>query len=508
MENQATDILVIGSGIAGLSFALKMAQRHPHREIAILAKTTLTRSNTHLAQGGIAAATEGNADDPENHYQDTLQASHFTADPAVAHKITHQAPQIIRDLIHWGVSFDQDANGQFNKAREGAHTYSRVLHNQDQTGAELISKLLGKAQEQPNIRFFPFHMALDLLTENHTCHGAMVWDKTGNILKRFPAQITYLASGGSGQVFRHSTNASVATGDATGLAQRAGLALQKMAYYQFHPTALYEPGLSATFLISEAIRGAGAILRNENGEAFMGNYHPQGDLASRNVVTQAEFDQLNESRNGCLYLDGTTIPEITWKTNFPTIYKKCTEQSLDPVEDWIPVLPAAHYQCGGIPVDESGQTELDGLYAGGECAYSGFHGNNRLASNSLLEGIALADWSARAIKINGLESYPHKPDHLPATTFQKPSKWWVNTQKNKIQKQMQTLTSASTPSQKPNSLLNYWDRLLKTWHAWQTEGYLLDKDFQELGNMAYTAKAITKDKLDTSKMKVKAMLTE
>jgi L-aspartate oxidase len=512
MEIQRTDILVIGSGIAGLSFALKMASSHPDHQIMILSKEGMTVSNTWLAQGGIAAVMEENGDSREQHALDTLKASQHTSDPTVTRKITKQAPDFIRELCHWGVSLDGNENGTFNKAQEGAHAFPRILHHKDHTGTELVTKLSLALEKFSNVTFYPYHMALDLMTKPYPhkkpgvrfCQGAYVMNVNSGSAKAISAPVTYLGCGGAGQVFPHTTNARIATGDGTALALRAGLTLKKMAYFQFHPTVFYQPGRSTTFLISEAVRGAGATLRNENGEAFMLRYHPQGDLAPRNIVTQAEFEQLEERGNGVLYLDGTPIPEITWKTHFPTIYEKCSALGLNPVKDWIPVLPAAHYQCGGIPVDKNGQTALKGLHAGGECAYSGLHGKNRLASNSLLEGMALADWSARAIKRNFPETYFYQHDQLPVTTYQKPSKSWIKSQKKQIQEQIQTLIFCSSASCSFNTLYHEFDQLLKTWQAWQTKGYVLDKDFQELGSMIYTARAITKDKQHSCQLEGKS----
>ena len=428
MEDINTDVLVIGAGIAGMSFALKMAERTPNLKIDLIAKSGLHTSNTQLAQGGIAAVTEEGKDTREKHFLDTLTASRNTSDPAITRKIINHAPEAIRELLDWGVSFDRNDNGTFNRGQEGAHSHPRVLHNKDQTGAELVQKLSQRLKECTNIHIHTYHMALDLRISDDTgnrkeschCQGAYAFDLCSGKPKVFSAPVTYLASGGAGQVFKHTTNASVATGDATAMALRAGLPLRKMGFYQYHPTVLYLESNCDNFLVSEAVRGAGAQLRNQTGEAFMANYHPLADLASRDMVTEAEYREMNKAGSPHLYLDATKIPEATWKTHFPGIYNHCLRHSINPVKNWIPVVPAAHYQCGGIPVDECGQTAMPGLFAGGECACSGLHGNNRLASNSLLEGVVLAQWTAQSLPEAFSDTHRDRTEPI-RWTLQKPS---------------------------------------------------------------------------------------
>lgn len=503
MKAAHIDILVIGSGIAGLSFALKTAQRFPDCQIAILSKEQIETSNTWLAQGGIAAVMDEQKDSCEQHFRDTLKASQNTSAANITRQITHQAPRLIKELCDWGVTFDANENGTFNQAQEGAHAYPRVLHHKDHTGTEIVQKLLLALDSFTNVSFYPHHMVLDLITTGKNsehpipkdCQGAYVMDTKNQIAKPFSAAVTYLACGGAGQIFPHTTNAFTATGDALGLGLKAGLPVKKMAHYQFHPTVFYNGDQTTSFLLTEALRGAGATLRNENGESFMKRYHKQGDLAPRDIVTRAEFDQLKKSKGACLYLDALRIPEVIWKTRFPKAYERCRNQGYHPMKHWIPVIPAAHYQCGGIPVDESGKTPIKGLYAGGECAYSGFHGHNRLASNSLLEGMALADWSAGTISGNDLRENISPNPGSPVATVQKPSQKWIDGLKRRIKKQMHTVTLDSIAQENPDHLIENLDQVLKIWHDWQTEGYVLDKDFQESGNMLYAARAIVKDKI-------------
>ncbi len=496
---ETTDVLIIGAGIAGLTFALKLAHQHPELRIDIISKGDLKTSNTQLAQGGIAAVMEEDKDSWEKHSRDTLLASHYTADKTISRKITKQAPKAIQELIKWGVTFDKNDNGTFSLSQEGSHSYPRILHCQDQTGAEIVEKLSRQLKAYSNIRALTYHMVLDLITiqNNHTitCAGAYLFDTCSERPKTISATATYLATGGSGQVFAHSTNAATATGDGAALALRAGLALEKMGYYQYHPTVLSAGQGPSTFLISEAIRGAGAKLRNPIGEAFMPRYHTMADLAPRDVVVQAEYEAMKANHTDHLYLDATVIPEVTWKTHFPAIYNQCLSCGINPVTHWIPVAPAAHYQCGGVPIDEQGRTTLPGLYACGECAFSGFHGNNRLASNSLLEGLVMAGWSANHWHFVHSSQKTAKPKDF-RWTFQKPSNDWIRTQRAFIKQEMEHFAMENVNTPQLQNAVSSFTRLLKTWYAWQSESYVLDKDFQELGDLLFAGRAILTGKLE------------
>lgn len=397
---QQTDYLVIGSGIAGLTFAIKIAERFRDREVVIVTKAGLLESNTKYAQGGIAAVYYHFRDSYEAHIKDTLIAGDGLCNREVVEMVVKEGPQRIRELIQWGVQFDRNKVGKFHLGKEGGHSFNRVLHHKDSTGLEIEETLVKRIKQLPNVRILPYHLALDLIihpshpdaTEKieQACMGAYVMNVHTLSVEPILAKTTLLASGGLGQVYETTTNPLVATGDGVAMAIRAGVELENMEFIQFHPTALYAPGENPAFLISEAVRGMGAILRNNQGEAFMKAYHHQADLAPRDSVARAIDHELKKSGKPYLYLDCSAIPEKDFAEHFPTILAKCHEYGIHPPKEMIPVAPAAHYSCGGIKTDIWGRTSLPNLYACGECASTGLHGANRLASNSLLEGLVFA----------------------------------------------------------------------------------------------------------------------
>ncbi len=401
-----TDYLVIGSGIAGLMFALKAAS---YGKVTIITKAALDESNTKFAQGGIASVMYP-PDYFEKHIEDTLRAGDGLNDEEVVRMVVTQAPERIKELIELGVEFDKKDNGQFELGREGGHSFHRILHHKDNTGQEIELKLIDRVRNHPDIEILENHFALDLITQHHlgypvsycqdniVCFGAYAQDvKTGQI-KTFLSKITYLATGGIGNIYQTTTNPSIATGDGIAMAYRAKAKITHMEFVQFHPTALYNPGERPAFLITEALRGFGAKLRNSKGELFMESYHPLGDLAPRDIVARAIDNEMKKHGVDFVFLDATHIPKAELKSHFPHIYEKCLSLGIDISKDMIPVVPAAHYSCGGVKVDHTGKTSIENLYAGGEVAATGLHGANRLASNSLLEAVVFAHNSALASK--------------------------------------------------------------------------------------------------------------
>lgn len=400
------DLLVIGSGIAGLSFAIKTAAKG--LRVAIVTKKASAESNTNHAQGGIACVFD-QADDFENHVRDTLVAGDGLCDEAVTRAIVEAAPERIRELIAIGVDFSKGEDGGYDLTREGGHSHRRILHAHDLTGKAIEDALLAVAAKNPNISFFEYHMAIDLITtarlkgskiaaadpENRVL-GAYVLDVASGEVLTFRAGAVVLASGGIGQVYQYTTNPDIATGDGIAMAYRAGAFVRNMEFVQFHPTAMYAPDGSRE-LISESVRGEGAILRDIKGRAFMKDYDARGDLAPRDIVARAIDAEMKKSGAPHVWLDITHKPADYLRERFPHIYNTCLTHGIDMAKEKIPVVPAAHYLCGGVKTDMNAATSVRGLYACGETACTGLHGANRLASNSLLEAVVLAHNGAAAV---------------------------------------------------------------------------------------------------------------
>ena len=389
-----TDFLVIGSGIAGLSFALQAAS---HGTVAIITKRAITESATNYAQGGIA--TVFSQDDTfAAHVEDTLVAGAGICHRDVVQMVVEDGPKIIERLIEWGVQFSTSGDS-FDLTREGGHSQRRILHADDVTGREIERALVAAAHSNPNIQIFEDHIGIDLITEAkvlrrrlkpNRCLGAHVLDINRNKVATFTAKITVLATGGAGKVYLYTCNPDVATGDGVAMAYRAGAAIGNMEFMQFHPTTLFHPH-AKSFLISEAVRGEGAILRRRDGTAFMDKYHKLKDLAPRDIVARAIDNEMKTSGDDCVYLDITHRGAEYISGRFPNIYQTCLEYGLDMTKEWLPVVPAAHYLCGGVAVDQNAETDIQQLYAIGEVAFTGLHGANRLASNSLLEAAVYAN---------------------------------------------------------------------------------------------------------------------
>lgn len=414
------DFLIIGSGIAGVSLALKAAR---HGTVALLSKCELGETNTAYAQGGIAAVTY----DPDNfqkHIEDTLNAGDGHCDIKAVEKVIREAPAQIEELLSWGVDFDRDEQGRFDLHKEGGHSEFRILHHKDTTGSEIQNRLINRLRETKNIEVFEDYFAIELLTQHHLgevvtlytpdieCYGAYVLDQHTNHIHTFLAKVTMLATGGIGSVYATTTNPTIATGDGIAMVHRARGAIRDMEFVQFHPTALYHPGDRPTFLITEAIRGYGAVLRCRDGREFMYKYDKRGSLAPRDIVARAIDNEMKTRGHDFVYLDVThKDPEETRK-HFPNIYKKCLELGIDITKDYIPVSPTQHYLCGGIVVDLNGRTSIKRLYAAGECSCTGLHGANRLASNSLIEAIVYAESAVQdaASQLNEIRFNEYIPD--------------------------------------------------------------------------------------------------
>ena len=404
------DYLVIGSGIAGMSFALKVAA--PDKKVALVCKTTLDEANTALAQGGVASVTNLAVDNFDKHIEDTMIAGDRLSDPQAVRKVVTEAPEQIRQLLEWGVDFDRNADGDFDLHREGGHSEFRILHHADNTGFEIQQSLIKRVRENPYIDIYENHFAIEIITQHHlgkivtrrtpgiTCYGAYVLNPDTGGVDKFLSRVTLMATGGVGAVYTTTTNPLVATGDGIAMVYRAKGTVQDMEFIQFHPTALFHPGDRPSFLITEAMRGYGAVLRNLRGEEFMHKYDPRLSLAPRDIVARAIDSEMKLYGDDHVYLDVTHKDAEETKRHFPNIYAKCLSLGIDITKDYIPVAPAAHYLCGGIKVDLNGQSSIDRLYAVGECSCTGLHGGNRLASNSLIEAVVYADAAARHASSN------------------------------------------------------------------------------------------------------------
>lgn len=407
-----TDCLVLGSGLAGLTLALKVASR---AKVLVCTKTDLKTTNSAMAQGGIAAVMAED-DSFETHIQDTLTAGAGLCDPKTVREIIEQGPARIQDLIDWGVRFDLDEKSKIALTREGGHSVRRILHIADHTGQEVHAQILKRVLEHPNITVLENHYALDLILNHHVaprstgerrCLGAYVLNRqTGDV---FPilSQATFLATGGAGKVYLYTSNWSGATGDGIAMAYRAGARVTNLEFMQFHPTCLYHPQ-ARNFLISEALRGEGGELVNREGHAFMRDHHKLGSLAPRDIVARSIDAEMKRSGAECVYLDMTNQSREFLQKRFPAIYQRCLDLGIDMAKTPIPVVPAAHYLCGGVLTDARGATDLEGLYALGETGCTGLHGANRLASNSLLECLVVSHSAAQIY-------FSKTPANRPAT---------------------------------------------------------------------------------------------
>jgi L-aspartate oxidase len=395
-EITKVDYLVIGSGIAGLWFAWKVGERS---KVLIVTKKDSAESNTNYAQGGIAAAVAQD-DNPQLHYEDTMRVGAGLAHPQIVRMVTEAGPRLVRELWALGIKFStleqNPGELKFELGQEGGHRRRRIVHARDATGAEIERGLLQAVRSHPDVTIWEEHFTVDLIIDDTgACCGAFICDKSTGEIKTVLAKVCLLATGGIGQVYRHTTNPAIATGDGIAMAFRAGAKIANMEFIQFHPTTLFGSRIDdRVFLISEAVRGEGAVLRTKDGKEFMPAYHPDGSLAPRDVVARAIAAELTRRGDEFVLLDCSPIPAEKIVTRFPTIYQTCLKLGIDITREPIPVVPAAHYVCGGVQINSWAETSIRNLFAAGECACSGLHGANRLASNSLLEALVFAERAA------------------------------------------------------------------------------------------------------------------
>jgi L-aspartate oxidase len=413
------DFLVVGSGIAGLSFALKASQ---HGKVLIVTKANEDESNTKYAQGGVAVVVD-KEDSFDKHIRDTLIAGDGLCDKRIVEIVVKEGPERIQEIIDYGTNFDKNLSGVYDLAKEGGHSEHRVLHYKDITGFEIERALLEKVHNNPNIEILTHYFAVELITQHHlgkfvdkkttdiNCYGIYAFNTFTNAVEKILASITVMASGGAGHIYSATTNPVIATGDGIAMVYRAKGKVRNMEFIQFHPTALYNPGEYPSFLISEAVRGYGGVLKNRNGEEFMHLYDERKSLAPRDIVARAIDSEMKKSGDDFVYLDIRHRSKDELLAHFPNIYAKCLSIGLDMTRDMIPVTPACHYMCGGIMVDDYGRSSIKRLYACGECSSTGLHGANRLASNSLLEATVFA----HRIYIDAINCYKKftTPDNIP-----------------------------------------------------------------------------------------------
>ena len=398
-----TDFLVIGSGIAGLTYAIKVAEACPDKQVLIVTKSNADETNTKYAQGGIAVVNDLEKDSFDKHIEDTLIAGDGLCNPEIVDVVVKEGALRVNEIIEWGAQFDKEKDGDYALGKEGGHSEHRILHHKDVTGAEMERALLETIRRSKNIQLVNHYFVVDIITQHHLgflvtkatpdvqCYGVYALNLLTNQIEVIQSKITMLAAGGNGQVYRTTTNPSIASGDGVAMVYRAKGRIENMEFIQFHPTALYQAGQKGqAFLITEAVRGDGGILRNHKGEAFMERYDERKDLAPRDIVARAIDSEMKISGTEHVWLDCKHMDAEKFIHHFPNIYEKCKSLGIDVAQHMIPVAPAAHYSCGGIKTDEWGRTSINNLYASGECASTGLHGANRLASNSLLEAMVFS----------------------------------------------------------------------------------------------------------------------
>ncbi len=399
-----TDILILGAGIGGLTTAIKIAEKRPDLKVTVLTKTVENESNTRYAQGGVAAVWDESRDSFDKHIEDTLDAGDGLCNREAVEIVVKEGPERVREIIEWGTRFDKNKSESYDLGREGGHSENRILHYKDLTGWEMQRALIAKADTLPNIHILEHYFVVDIITQHHLgynvtrltpgieCYGAYALNKKTGAIETFLARITVVATGGAGQVYRSTTNPVIASGDGIAMVYRAKGHVENMEFVQFHPTSLYNPaGDNPSFLISEAVRGFGGILKDRHGKEFMHKYDERLSLAPRDIVARAIDNEMKISGEERMFLDCRHLEKEAFIAHFPTIYEKCISIGIDPMKDMIPVVPACHYMCGGIRVDLAGRSTIRNLYACGECTCTGLHGANRLASNSLLEAMVFAD---------------------------------------------------------------------------------------------------------------------
>mgnify|MGYP001593984596 CR=1 FL=1 len=483
------DILIIGTGSAGMMSALQLST---NLSIALVAKDDLLEGSSFYAQGGISAVLDAH-DNFEAHVADTLSSACGLADPKAVSFMVKNAPDAITSLENSGVRFTQDDNG-YHLTTEGGHTHRRVAHVADKTGQSIQINLLDNIKQRNNITLFENYIAIDLLTHEDQCHGAYILNKNTNQVESFVAHKTILATGGASKVYRYTSNPDTSTGDGIAMAKRAGCNIINMEFAQFHPTCLYHPH-AKSFLISEAIRGEGGKLHLKNGEEFMLKYDKRAELAPRDVVARAIDSEMKSGGFDCVYLDISFKGKSWIKQHFPTIYRQCKNFGIDISEQSIPVVPAAHYTCGGINTNLNGQTNLDDLYAIGEVAYTGVHGANRMASNSLLECIVFAKSCAQDINQKSINSTYFQSNPWDASRVA-PSKEKVVV--SHLWDEVRSIMWNFVGIVRSNRRLNYARHRLEQIETEVDEYYslyLISSDLIELRNLVKTAQIIIQSAL-------------
>lgn len=500
------DFLVIGSGIAGMSFALKVAHAG---KVALICKSELQESNTDLAQGGVSSVTNLDLDNFEKHIHDTMVAGDWLSDPQAVELVVKNAPSQIQQLVEWGVNFDKTDAGTYDLHREGGHSEFRILHHADNTGHEIQESLIEAVKLHPNIDVLEHHFAIEILTQHHLgvevtrrtpdieCFGAYVLDEETGSIDTYLSKVTMMASGGVGQVYQTTTNPPIATGDGVAMVYRAKGTIKDMEFVQFHPTALYHPGDHPNFLITEAMRGYGGILRTLDGQEFMHKYDPRLSLAPRDIVARAIFNEMKSRGEDHVLLDVTHKDPEETKHHFPNIYKKCLSIGIDITKECIPVVPCHHYMCGGILVDHNGQSSINRLYAAGECSCTGLHGGNRLASNSLIEAVVYADLASKHAleRVSNLEYNDQIPDWIDTGVVPHEELFLISDSKLEVQQIMQTYVGIVRSNLR---LKRAWTRLDNLYE--ETEKLFLrskvNKDICELRNMINTGYLIMRQALE------------
>lgn len=490
------DFLVVGSGLAGLNFVIQTSKLFPEKKIVVVTKSNTETSNTNLAQGGIAIV-QGETDSFEKHIEDTLNAGAGLCDKKIVRMVVEQAPSVLKELLELGVRFDRTKNNTFDLGREGGHSENRIVHCKDVTGSEIERGLIDSVKKLQNVTLLRHHFAIDLLMNENRCFGIKVLDETSNIQFTIHSKITFLATGGLGQVYESTTNPKVATGDGIAMAIRANAKIEDMEFIQFHPTALYETGKSERFLISEAVRGHGAFLCHIDGSKFMHKYDPKLSLACRDVVSRAVESEIKKHNINHVYLNCMECDQKDFYSQFPNIIDKCKSIGIDPSKQLIPVVLTQHYLCGGIVTNQWGETTIENLFAAGECARTGLHGANRLASNSLLEAFVFSKNSAikASEKIHSISIIKEVDQHIHLRKLSEIEIKMIE----KLRAKMKQIMSADVGVVRRDKSLNgALEKLnyLSQWTDFIYRKYQGSVELYELRNAIAVAKLITSQALD------------
>ena len=503
------DFLIIGAGVAGMSYALKVA-RAKKGKVCMICKTSLDEANTSFAQGGVASVTNLELDNFDKHIEDTMIAGDYISDPKAVEQVIKMAPSQIKELVNWGVNFDKKDDGTFDLHREGGHSEFRILHHADDTGAEIQRGLMEAVRNCPDIEVKENHFAVEIITQHHLgirvtrrtpdieCYGAYVLNPNTGKIDTYLSKVTLMATGGTGAVYATTTNPNIATGDGIAMVYRAKGKVKDMEFVQFHPTALYNPGEThPAYLITEAMRGYGGILRLPTGEEFMQKYDERLSLAPRDIVARAIDNEMKIHGIDHVCLDVTHKDPEETKHHFPNIYAKCLSIGIDITKEYIPVTPCAHYMCGGIKVDLDGQSSIKRLYAVGECSCTGLHGGNRLASNSLIEAVVYADAAAKH-SLSVIDDYEFNekiPEWNDEGTLSNEEKVLINQDMKEVGQVMSTYVGIVRSDLR---LHRAWERLdllyEETEHLFKR--VKATKDICELRNMINVGYLITRQALE------------